>query len=305
MEKKNLEIQLVTDMAEAERLWRQFSPNETIFESWELRALFQKYHQKDIRFYAGYVEGELIGVFPLQFNKDKNLLEFFGGDYMEDNRLFLQPEFETYRVDFFDYIQTLDEKIKLEYMSGEDAFTTSLPVQDHKYILPIEKYTTLEEYVTDVFSSETKKTMLKKMRRIDRLGVEITKNNFADIEKLFELNIAMFGEHSSFSDRPFHKEIFRELFTFSPEMTPYFLTFTVGGEVIGVSISLEYHESYAYILLGINPSGVKDMATYINLKNIETAIQAKAKFVDCFVGAYGWKDRWHFTAIPKYTFVKE
>lgn len=221
---------------------------------------------------------------------------------MEDNRLFLKPEFEMYRPNFYEYLKTLNTEIHLECIRGEDAYTSTLEVQDLKWILPIEKYKNYEEYLADVFSSETKKTMLKKMRRIEKLGVEIVKNNFEDIEKLFEFNIAMFGDHSSFSDRPFHKEIFRELLTLSTRFTPYLFTFHVGGVLTAVSIAVEYCGVYEYILLGTDPNGVKDMATYINLQNIEAAIEAKTKYVDCFVGAYGWKDRWHFTSIPQHKF---
>ena len=297
-------IELVQNLDEAEKIWRSLSPEETLYDAWEFRALFQKYHQKEIRFYVGYAGDKLIGCFPLQFNQEKGWIECFGGDYMEDNRLFLKPEYEMYRPNFYEHLKTLGEKVHLECIRGIDPYTSALEVQDYKWVLPIEKYSSYEEYVADVFSSETKKTLLKKMRRVEKLGVEIIKNNFEDIEKLFDFNIATFGDHSSFSDRPFHKEIFRELLTLSPKFTPYLLTFKVAGVVTAVSISLEYKGGYAYILLGTDPNGVKDMATYINLQNIETAICAKAKFVDCFVGAYGWKDRWHFTPIPQYKFDK-
>lgn len=302
MDKQVLEFKCVTDIDEAEKIWRRFSPEETLYDAWEFRALFQKYHQKEIRFYCGYLAGELIGCLPLQYNAEKGWLEFFGGDYMEDNRLFLKDGFEEYRPNFYEYVKTLGETIHLECIRGEDAFTSALELQDYKYVLPIEKYQSHEEYVADVFSSETKKTLLKKMRRVERLGVEITKNKFEDIEKLFEFNIAMFGDHSSFSDRPFHKEIFRELLNLSPKFTTHLLSFSVAGVLTAVSISIEYRGIYAYILLGSDPNGVKDMATYINLQNIQNAIPAKAKFVDCFVGAYGWKDRWHFTPIPQYKY---
>ncbi len=303
MDKQVLQFRCVTDPVEAEKLWRSFSPEETIYDAWEFRALFQKYHQKEIRFYAGYIGEECIGCLPLQFNQEKNWIEFFGGDYMEDNRLFLKSGYEMYHSDFFDYLKTLGETIHLECIRGDAEHFKSLEVQDYKYVLPLKNYESYESYVADVFSSESKKTLLKKMRRIERLGIEIVKNNFVDIEKLFEFNIAMFGDHSSFSDRPFHKEIFRELFTFSTDFVPHLLTFYVGGVLMAVSFSLEYKGGYAYVLLGTDPNGVKDMATYINLQNIQHAIQAQTRFVDCFVGAYGWKDRWHFTPIAQYKFT--
>lgn len=297
-----LEIQCIDNEEEAKQLWDAFSPHKTIYDAWEFRSLFQKYHQKELRFYVGYLGEELIGFFPLQYNQEKDWIEFFGGDYMEDNRLFLKSEYEGYRQEFYEYLKTLGQKIHLECITGDDVFTTSLPLQDNKYILPLDTYQNHEAYVGAVFSSETKKTLLKKKRRLEKLGVNIVKNNFEDIEKLFEFNIAMFGDHSSFSDRLFHKEIFREFFALSEEFIPHLLSFHVAGVLTAVSISLEYNGGYAYILLGADPNGVKDMATYINLHNIETAIQAKTKFVDCFVGAYGWKDRWHFQAIPQYKF---
>ncbi len=302
MEKKNLEIQRVTDLLQAEHIWKQLSPEETIYDSWEFRALFQKYHQKEIRFYVGFVDGVMIGVLPLQYNADKGWIEFFGGDYMEDNRLFIASGYENYRQDFYEYLKTLGEKIKLEYIRAEDDFTKTFEVADQKWVLPLTGFQSYTDFLEDSFEGKTKNTFYRKIKKIEQNQIEIQRNNFDDLELLFEYNKLMFGDHSSFNDRPFHQEIFRDLVKI-PEFTPEILTFLINGEKEAISFSLQYKGWYEFFLFGLRPDKIKDLSTFINVQNIQRAIDTKANYFDAFVGAYGWKDRWHFTPIAQYKFT--
>ncbi len=293
-------IGIITDITEAERLWKIFSPQETIFDDWNFRALFHKYHQHELRFYVGFINDEIIGIMPLQFNKKENYLEFWGGSYMEDNRVMVKNTYENLIPEFYEHIK---ERVKLQCIRGNDLFTSSLEIQDYKYVLPVDKHVSLEDYLKNSFQTETQKTFNKKIRRIEREQIEITVNDFNDIELMFEYNIATFGDASSFIMRPFHKEIFRDLVKM-PDFKVYLKTFKIAGIKQGVSLALGLGNYYEYFITGINPVGVKDLATYINLNNIEQGIKEKYHNVDAFVGNYGWKERWHFEKHPQYKFEK-
>lgn len=299
MDIKELRIECISDLASAEKIWRQFSPSETIYDSWEFRALFHKYHQKEIRFYVGFVDTTMIGVLPLQYNAEKGYLEFFGGDYMEDNRLFLMSEYENYRQSFYEYLKTLSEKTKIEYIRATDEYTKTFEVADQKWVLPLQGITSYQHFLDTAFEGKTRNTFYRKIKKIEKEKIEIQRNNFDDLELLFAYNKLMFGDHSSFNDRPFHQEIFRDLVQIS-EFQPEILTFIINGEKEAVSFSLRYNGWYEFFLFGLVPDKIKDLSTFINVQNIQRAIETQSSHFDAFVGAYGWKDRWHFTPIPQY-----
>lgn len=302
-QKENFEIRLETNISEAEKLWNMFSSDLTIYDCWDFRALFQKYHQKEIRFYVGYIDGVLIGVLPLQWNAQKGWIEFFGGDYMEDNRCFLKPEYEMYRVNFYEYLKTLAEPVHLECIRGEDEYTKSLSLQEYKYILPLEGIATPEDYLQKFLKSETRGKFRRKLRDIEEQHtLQIAVNQYEDIGLLFELHMARFGEHSSFNDRPHHKEIFRELLHL-PGCQSYLLTFLVDDKKVGVSLALLYKKSYEYFNLGVCAEDeLKNINTLVNMKNIEFAIGSGATVFDAFVGSYGWKESWHLQKVPQYKY---
>lgn len=302
MDKQVVQFRCVTDIVEAEKIWRTFSPGETIYDTWEFRSLFQKYHQKELRFFVGFVNDEMIGCLPLQYNQEKSWLEFFGGDYMEDNRLFLKDGFEEYRPDFYEHMKTVGEKVKLEYIRGTDDFTKTLEVADHKWVLPLAGMTSYKDFLDQKFEGKTKSTFYRKLRKFETETIDVIKNDFQDLELLFEYNKMMFADHSSFNDRPFHQEIFRDLVTM-PEFAPEILTFVINGEKEAVSFSLRYNGWHEFFLFGLRPDKIKDLSTLINIRNIQNAIETESSHFDAFVGAYGWKDRWHFDAIPQYKFT--
>ena len=294
-----LRFELIQDIKKAEELWKLFSPCETIYDDWDFRYCFYKYFNYPLYFYTSYEQGEPIGILPLQFNTDLKYLEFFGGSYMEDNRVMVKSGYEDTISEFY---KQISEPAHLELIRGFDAFTTQLSLQDYKYILPLNNFKTPNEYLTALFHSETRKTIQKKVRRVERENMQVVVNRFSDIELLFEYNKSMFKEKSSFNDRPHHQEIFRDLT--KPGFNPYLLSFQIGEKVHGVTFSWLYKKSYAYASLGIHPEAVKDITTYMNIKNIEQALLLGANEVDAFTGDYGWKERWHFSKIPQYKFDK-
>jgi CelD/BcsL family acetyltransferase involved in cellulose biosynthesis len=290
-----LRFEIVQDSEKIKELWNTLSPKETIYDDWEFRFCFHKYFQYPLVCHVGYEDDQLIGMLPLQLNTDKNYLEFFGGDYMEDNRVMIKAGYGKYIPEFY---KRITEPAHLSLIRGEDQFTASLPIQDYKYVLSLAGYTNVDEYLEASFHGETRKTMKKKARRVEREGMELLENNFADIEKLFEYNRGMFGDGSSFNDRPHHTEIFHDLL--QPHFIPQLLSFKVAGQLQGVSLALLYNKSYAYVTLGIAPNAIRDLSNFINLKNIERALALGAKEVDSFTGDYGWKERWHFSKIPQH-----
>lgn len=293
-----LRFEIVQDSEQIKEFWNILSPKETIYDDWEFRQCFQKYFQYPLMCHVGYEGDKLIGILPLQLNTDKNYLEFFGGNYMEDNRVLIRKGYEQYIPEFYKQIV---QPAVLEYIRGDDPFTASLPIQDYKYVLPLQGFKTYEEYFSTYLDGVARGKMRRKIRKVEKEQVVIRRNNFADLDFLFTWNMANFGDHSSFNDRPFHKEIFQDLLKFPYET--FLLTFEVNNKKEGVSLAILYNGVYEYFNLGVNKT-IPGLSTFVSIKNLEMALTSGAYLLDAFTGDYGWKEHWRFKKIPQHSWKK-
>jgi hypothetical protein len=302
-----LSFQIIKDIAEAEKFWKALSPNLSLFDDWDFRMCFHKFHQKELFFIVGYDEKQLVGLLPLQYNDAIPGLEFFAGSYMadrggymEDNRVFVKTGYEKYIAKFYDFATAQKKTLKLECITGTDPFTTSLPVQDHKFVLPL-TFQTSDEYLDQTYSGETKKKLKKRIAKIAEEPIEILADQWNDIELMFQFNIAMFPD-SSFRDRPYHQDIFREFLQPHNTFKAHLLTFVVNEKKQAVTLALIYKDTCYSMNRGFDPAADKNLREYVHIKKVEDALGMKLKYFDAMAGDYGWKERWGMKKIPQYEY---
>jgi predicted N-acyltransferase len=219
---------------------------------------------------------------------------------MEDNRVLIKAGFESHISDFYKFIKTIGKKYCLEYISGQDDFTKTLPIIDFKYILPLDEFSSYEDYLAKYFKGKDLREFKRKIRNIsENHKFEIITNNFSDLEYLFEYNINRFKDHSMFQ-RPYRKEIFRELvgLKFEPVVNSYI----VDGKLEAVSMALIYRDTLESFNTGVSPNAPKNLREYIYILKIDHAIKKGLKKFDSFIRSYGWKEQWCFSKIPQYKF---
>ena len=297
-----LDFKCVKDLDEAKKLWEIFSPNKTIFDSWDFRYCFYKYFKYELFFYVTY-DGEIpVALMPLQYNSDKKYLEFFGGYYMEDNQVFVKsPEFKYLIPEFYKNIQGLSQPSTLIYIRSNDDFTSTLPFQVNKYVLSLDGITNIEDYLSQRLDQEARGKFRRKIRKIEQEKVEITENEVTDLEVMFNYNLEKFQDHSYFTT-PFSQEIFRDLVAIGYKI--HIMSFSINGIKEATSFALTYKDNYAYLNLGVKPGGTQNLTTFVHMKNLEKAISEKLNVFDAFIGDYGWKEHWHLDKIPQYQFIK-
>ncbi len=292
-----IRFEQIQDLENARKWWHHFSPGEMLYDEWEFRWLFYKQEEYPLHFFLGFENDEPIGLLPLQKNTDKNWYEFFGGQYMENNQIYVKPGYEEARREFY---KLLHEKTNLEYLIGDDSATKALPVMDEKFFLPLSDLQSLEDYFQKYFDGEGRGKMRRKMRHIENENIHIIKNHFEDIEQFFQFNIANFQESSTFHLKG-RKESFREILSFKHPI--YLLSFYKENELLGVSLAVIGHDkTYEYLNLGVNTSAPRDMKSYIHLKNIETALEAGAQVFNAGCSDCGWKGLFHLERSPQYQF---
>ncbi len=299
-----LTFKVIKDVAEAEKLWKLLSPAETIFDDWDFRADWHRHQQQELYFIAGYDGTTPIGLLGLQYNATRSCIEAFGSNYMEDNRVFIKPGYEAQIPGFYEQAKTLGKPINVEYIRGNDPFTISLPLDGYKYVLPID-FKTTDEYTEKLFSGETRKKLMKRIKKVSELGLTITENDFADIPLFMQWNVNAFGGEAAFEDRPHRNEIFTDLLTKShATFKPSLLTFRIGGEIQAITMGLVYNgHTYCSVNRGFNPTADKNLRELVHLKKVEDALKHNCTSFDAFAGDYGWKERWGCQKIAQYKFI--
>ncbi len=301
MEMRPPTITLVSDQATAEKLWKQLSPAETIYDDWDFRETFHRYYRNELFFYTANVDGKVVALMPLQMGENGTTLEFFGGDYMEDNRVFALPGYEYCIPELYKH---LDKPNDLEFIRSTDPYTETFPIVDYKYVLPLDTFKSSDDYIEAQYHGETKKKFKKRLRKIDETNPQIIVNNWEDLELLFQLNIDQFkdGPRQSMFAREYRQDIFRDLCKAHETFTPRLLTFVVNGEKQAVSLALLYNKNYASINTGIVAEPLLNLKEYIHIKKFDDAITEGCTLFDAFVRDYGWKEKWGLKKIPQYQF---
>lgn len=295
---KKLKIEVINNIEEAKNIWNRLSPNNVICDDWNYRYCFYKYYNYPLHFFIGLDKEKIVGLFPLQFNEDKKYLEFFGGGFMRDNRVFIKPGYEEHIPRFYNCISI---PAKMKSIIGNDLFTKSLELYKHKYIANFSDVKSPDDYLVKKFSKGSRYKVRKKIKLIELMDTKIIENNYKDIDLLIEINRKNFGEKSSFN-KLCHLKAFRDLLKLNLDI--YMLSFVINGKKEAVSFSIKYKDVYNYIQAGTNKSDIPNLGTYNIYKNFEKAIEIGSKYLDAGLGDLGWKERWHLGKTPQYAFTR-
>ena len=296
---KNLKIKVINDIKEAKRVWDKLSSNDVICESWDYRYCFYKYSSYPLYFYVGSDKEEIVGLFPLQFNENEKYLEFFGGGFMRDNRVFIKSGYEDCIDQFY---SAITQPIKLKNIADEDQFTRTFDIYKYKYVADLSNVGSADDYLNKNFKARSRKKLRKKVEVIKHLNPEIIMNNYSDMDLLIELNKKAFGERSSFN-KPYRGEAFHDLLKLNFDV--HLLSYIINGKKEAVSFSIKYNDVYNYINTGSNKNDAFNLGSYVIYQQIERAIKSKAKYLDAGMGDLGWKEIWHLEKNPQYAFERK
>ncbi len=296
---KILEIKRIDNLEEAKNAWSKLSPNETIRDNWDFRYCFYKYFNYPLYFYAGFDGDEIVGLLPLQYNEEKKYLEFFGGNFMDNNRVFIKSDYEECIPQFY---SAISQNAILKNIAGYDPFTKSLEIDKYKYTADLSDIKNMNDYFIKNFNSRSRKKLLKSIREIEVLKSEIIEDNFNDFDLLIELNKKAFGEKSLFY-KPYKIESYKDLLKLNFDI--HMLTFIINNQKEAIFFYIIYKDTFVGINSGTNRNSAFNLGTYLNYIKFCKAIQLKAKFYDAGLNDLGWKEKWHLEKIPQRIFTKE
>lgn len=291
-------IRVISDSDEARNVWSLLSPKNNIYEDWDFRFLFYKYFNYPFRFYVGEEDGEIVGLLALQYNSDKGYLEFFGGNFMEDNHVLVKPGHERHITEFY---HAIGENARLEAIIL-DNISVPMDFMENKYVIDLSGLGNIEDYMNRTFSAKARSKVRKQRRDMESWDMTAYENHFEDIDVLMNLNRNNFGSESTFN-KPHRSEIYHDLVAGDFEALMY--SCEIGGKIEGVSLSVRYGQTFVSMNGGVNSKDYSNLGHFMRLQRIEKAIALGCDTFDAGLEDLGWKESWYLKKVPQYKFVVE
>src|SRR3989338_4239916 len=110
-----LKFQTVTGEKECKELWEKFSPKRVLWDLWDFRFCFHA-GSFSFNFIVGFEGKEEAGLLPLVFDNTEKYYTYFGGDFPEQNRIFLKD-----KADMGLFIEKCPKGTLIEYISSEES----------------------------------------------------------------------------------------------------------------------------------------------------------------------------------------
>jgi len=326
---RKLNLKIYSDFSEIKELWEEFSPDESVFDLWDVRYSFWEGY-KFAPYFISLQRGkgrreEMLGILPLWFNTDEKddgggddanasdgqKYVWFGSNWPEDNVFFCKNE---ELIPLLLIIAPKSLELACIRPKKEYEFLKELPglsnEEEQKYFLDLSHTSTLENYLKAL--KKKKRYNLKRDRKkILKLKPQTVINNKAHMEELFRLSINRFREqfpdepleHSAFEDER-RKNVFRSLMNNAGKYQFRLISTVIDGIVEAVEFGLVYNQTYCALNAGANISKYSGIGVYSNLLVVEDAIKLGCKKIDFLEGDNNWKESWHLSHFYQYQFKK-
>jgi len=301
----SLSTQIVTDIVQAEALWRQWSPNKSLFDTWEFRYAFWHGYHYDPYFIIVRFNEEVIGMLPLWYEHDKGKYTWFGSTWQEDNSIFTTSKKFIPAI-----LSTCPKKTDI------NAIIPHTVISDDQFLFEDD----LSKYVLDLTTISSSNDFIQTLKKKKRYNVkrdcriiqsqnpEVSINDFSNFEDLVRLSKQRFfqkGDEADWED-PRRVETFRQVINQGRQNKSYevrMIATKIGGQVASVDLIAIYQGTYYCVKCAYDVASFPGIGNYVNILEIEDAIKLKCRKMDFLQIGYGWKDEW-FTSVPLLKFEK-
>jgi len=295
------ELKLIQDLKTAQSLWEKLSPQESLYDLWDVRFCFYKTNPQPLFFYTFYEQEEPVALLPLQYHQEKNYLEFLAESFIEGNKPFFKPGYEYLLPKFF----ALDfpHPVRIYDLEPISDFIHQMPLEDYIYYYDLTGITDFNDYLLKAFPKRQRRHNFKRVFQLleKEHQVEFVYDDFSNLGKLMNLSVRNFKNESYLKSKEEQQPFFDLIkLPLDWKMVSVF----VDGRDLAHSLSVVYKNVYYYLIAGSDTSEFKEVFKNLTKANMELAIKAKVKIFDCSLGDCNWKKYWHLSTRPQYMFEK-
>jgi hypothetical protein len=279
------DCETVRDFDLAKKKWEFFSNSTSLFDLWEFRMCYAQNYNYITEFYNLNEDGCPSIMLPLQDNGD--YLEYFGGTYYEDNRIFYKPGFRTHIADL---LNSINKKVYIDDLNSNYSDDQLFGEGEPKYVVDICGMDSGLEFINRYFFGKSKARINQELRKLAGSNLKCEVGNDSDMYHIFELNIRRFGDDSIFND-PRDQKAFIDMSRLPLEK--YFMRFHIGERLVAATFSILYKGTYYFLAMGVDYKAIENLTMYVAYQNVELATSKGALLFDALLGDNGWKSHFH------------
>lgn len=306
---KSLKLQVISQLETCYQLWQDFSPKESLFDTWEFRLAFWKGYRRDREpyFLVLKTDGDTLALLPLWYERDNKRYTWFGSTWQENNTFFVKDRIFIPLLLAVCPSPAILNALKTETLNDFKE-SAVFKVDDPKFTLDLTKINSLDDFLTS-FNKKRRYNMKRDKRIIEAQQPQIIFDNFSDLKKLVALCKKRFyekGEDTDWDD-PRRVETFKQVISLGNQKGSYrirMITVKIGKKTAAVDLILLFNGCYYPVKCGYNVAEFPGIGNYVNLLEIEDALRLGMRKMDFLEINYGWKDRW-FETVPLYKFKKQ
>ncbi len=302
---KNFQKEIVSDIERCSELWQEFSPQKTIFDTWEFRlAFYNAYHDQPHFVLLKNRKGQNLGLLPLWYEKDKRKYFWFGSWWQEETEFFVKDlELVPLLLEMAPSPMHLNAIPKESILPFKDEIKFNR--DDSKYVLNLEGLKTHEDYLMTL-KKNRRHDLRKDRRRIEKQNPEIIINNFPDFKNLIDIckkRFAEKGQHTDWEDKGRVKTFEEVLRLGNKSYENRMITVRIGDKIAGVDLIGLFNKTYFTLKCGYDVSNFHGIGNFMNLLEIDDAIKLGMKKIDFLQNSYGWKSQ-YFESVPLFKYNK-
>ncbi|MFA6145947.1 MAG: GNAT family N-acetyltransferase [Patescibacteria group bacterium] len=295
-----MKFKIVTDYKEAEELWQMFSPNQYLWDLWEVRDCFIKGTNYLLYFIVGYEGDEILGVLPLWCNTDEKHYSFIGDDLPEENRLFLKD-----KKLISEFLKQCPAKTYLEYLNQDDknffpSFKTVVHPDSCYYHLNLTGFNTFEDYLQS-FSKKHRKNLKYDLNGLAAQGFTVgLENDFKEniVNIISGYNLGRFKDDSFFATSSFSKSLLNLVLWAKNKGLLHMIVIKKSDQIYGAQFAILYKGAYT-VVMGGSDSSIKNLGKLLTVGHIKNAINLGVKEMDFMAGGE-WKKLWQMSGSDVY-----
>lgn len=287
-------IEIITDHQKCKYLWNKYYPQKSLFDTWNFRYSFHKAYKMDPLFYVLKRHDEILAILPLCKNPYTQRYSWFGSDWCEDSK------FITIHPNYISILMLLAPRPLYLGCLEPDQIKNFPDFIEFKQDDP--------KFRVDLYDSKNLNDFLKRYKKKRRYNfkrdiriVELQKpkihiNRFKDYEEIAAIcksNFNRKGIKADWEKEPAIIQTFRNVIKDSNNVyTPRMMSVEINREIVAVDLLCIYKGVYYALKGGYKTQKYPGIGNYMNLIEIQDAINLGINKMDFLAENYGWKDKW-------------
>lgn len=286
-------VKVYSQIEDCYKVWEKFSPKESLFDLWEFRYCWYMGYQHKPYFYSLIYKNQVLGFIPLWYDPIKKRYEWFGSDWMEDNKFFVIDEkFIPLLIKILPkpyYLNAILPKYNnLDFFASDEA----------KYIYFLDKIKSFDQFLFQL-DKKNRHHLKRDYLKILQLDPKIIIDEDSKIDNLLllkKLSQQRFdGFYRDWSDFIILQRfnVYKRIISQDGVFKSKFIKVFIQNKLAAIDLIITYKDRY-YPLKGANDverfDGIGNFMNYLEFKN---AIDEGYKIIDCLQGNYNWKNKYY------------